>query len=102
MDAVVRLVYDVHEPLTSNVRSSKVEIVGFYHYDGLPDYAFAPRALVIAKRFKGRYLKQLVEPVSVDDDGQWWVCDRWSDDPNAKCEVSRNVKEIVGQFTKDT
>jgi hypothetical protein len=94
MDRAFLLRYQVLEWISESRSDSVVDMVGFYHYWGLPEYTRYEPALVVAGYINGHLRMRRIEQVW-EEDGGWWVCEEWPEDPDLDCVRGRFVEEIV-------
>jgi hypothetical protein len=86
--SVLNVVQGVHtEP--------SINFIGFYHYDGFPDYVQYGAALIILREEEGRYFLEYIDAAIENDDGDWEVCNEWSEDGEADCLERVNVADFV-------
>ncbi len=96
MDMAFRLVYNIEKQLKGNIPESTVEMVGFYHYRGLPSYTgYDPALLIVSGSPSKGFILKSIEPVLEDEDEEAYICEHWLDSNEEDCIKKQSIENYV-------
>ena len=103
MDMAFRLIYKVEKQVKGELPDPTIEMIGFYHYRGLPAYTgYDPALLLVSGNPEKGFILKTIEPVLGGDEEGRYICEEWSDSNEEKCIKKQSVEGYVAQLSPKT
>ena len=99
MDMAFRLVYKIEKMLKGSYAERTIEMIGFYHYRGLPEYTqYDPAILFVSGSSQNGFILKSIEPVLGGDEEEEYICTQWSTSEEDICILRESVESYVELF----
>ena len=100
MDMAFRLVYKIEKQLKGSIQEPTIEMVGFYHYRGLPAYTdYDPALLFVSGSPQNGFILKSIEPVLGGDEEDAYICKQRSTSDEEECPEKEDIENHVAQLS---